>query len=79
MTVRKPLLREQNVNTDALISKGALVREDRKPTKKHVVNLHIPSNMLESITEAMKDRVGISRMGWILEAIHEKIQRLKNE
>lgn len=79
MAVRKPLEKFSPINIDALISKGAPVREDNKNTteKKDAtyINLRVPTNMLDNINEAMNERVGISRNAWILEAIHEKLKK----
>lgn len=78
MAVRKPLEKIiSDIDIDALISKGAHVIEDNKKesnTKKSThINLRIPKDMLAQINDCMKRRVGISRIGWILEAIQEKI------
>ncbi len=80
MAVRRPIER-QNVSEDEidrLISKGALVKEDvkEKKTKKFSnINFRIPTDMLNQVDETLQDRVGISRNGWILEAIQEKLKR----
>lgn len=83
MAVRKPLEKiVSNIDIDALISKGANVIEDNKKEsnqkKSTHINLRIPKDMLRKIDEVMKKRVGISRIGWILEAIQEKIERINN-
>lgn len=68
------------IDIDKLLSKGALVHEDMKPVeekKNSYLNLRIPTNMLAQVDEALKDRVGITRTGWILEAIHEKLKSLQ--
>lgn len=84
MVVRKPLEKTNisNIDIDALISKGAHViednkREDSKKKSTHI-NLRIPKDMLKHIDEVMKKRVGISRIGWILEAIQEKLEGVNN-
>lgn len=84
MAVKKPvekLISEQDIDT--LISRGAPVSEDKKkefdPKKSTHINLRIPKNMLNQVDEVMKKRVGISRIGWILEAIQEKLKRIENE
>lgn len=73
MAVRKI---EKRVDVDALIDQGAKVKEDfNKPEKEWVmVNLRVPKDMLRAVDAAVDRRVGISRTGWILEAMHEKIQ-----
>lgn len=80
MSVRKPLekLKDQIINIDALIDKGAKVKEDAKvdhEKKWTMINVRIMSVMLKEIDQAVSNRVGISRTGWILEAIHEKLKK----
>lgn len=72
--VVKAALKEKDV--DALIDGGAKVKEDVKRDSKQwiMVNLRISSEMLEEVDGAVADRVGITRTGWILEAIHEKLK-----
>jgi hypothetical protein len=70
MGVSKP--REKDV--EALIEKGAKVKEDCKSKEWFIVNLRISKSMLEDVDEAVEDRVGITRTGWILEAIHERLK-----
>jgi hypothetical protein len=83
MVVRKPVekIDLSDDDIDELISKGASVKEDIKNNdnkkKSTFLNLRIPKDMLSQINEVMKKRVGISRIGWILEAIHEKLEREK--
>lgn len=81
MAVKKPFEKkeEPEVNIKGLISKGARVKEDDKEKKWSHVNLRIPSELLNNIDEVLDDRFGISRNGWILEAIQEKLKRLDNE
>jgi hypothetical protein len=73
MAVRKI---EKRVDVDALIDQGAKVKEDFKKQEKEwvMVNLRVPKDMLRAVDAAVDRRVGISRTGWILEAMHEKIQ-----
>ena len=83
MSVRKPLEKSQNhqpmLDIETLISRGASVTEDNRMEAERKawthLNLRISIEMLNNIDEAMKERVGISRTGWILEAIQEKIKR----
>jgi hypothetical protein len=84
MSVRKPLERQNiesaSVDVDALIDKGAKVKEDKTTEELNgwtYINLRIPTNMLKEIDESVSNRVGIKRTGWILESIHEKIHRCK--
>lgn len=81
MGVKKQVEKQKHTeyDIDKLISKGALVREDIKPEeeKKNThLNFRIPTEMLSKVDEALKERVGISRNGWILEAIQEKLKTL---
>ena len=79
MSVRKRLERtrieESEVN--ALIEKGARVKEDHLADSREwmYVNLRISASMLKNVDKCVKDRVGIVRTGWILEAIHEKLAK----
>lgn len=82
MAVRKPVEKpkQSEAYIDKLISKGALVLEDIKleEEKKNThLNFRLPTEMLKKVDEALKDRVGISRNGWILEAIDEKLKKEK--
>jgi len=72
MGVRKQL---GKVDVDALIDNGAKVKEDfKKETKEWaMINLRISSEMLYDVDRAVNERVGITRTGWILEAILEKL------
>lgn len=77
MGVRKPLEKfKEEVDIDALIDGGAKVKEDlKKDTKKWpIINLRISVEMLEEVNGAVKNRVGITRTGWILEAIHKHLR-----
>jgi hypothetical protein len=78
MGVRKPLEKaKEEVDIDALIDGGAKVKEDFKRETKEwlMVNLRISADMLKEVDNAVADRVGITRTGWILEAIHEKLNK----
>ncbi len=86
MGVKKPVERFQKTEDEIekLISKGALVSEDIKVIAENAdnkkkeysyLNFRIPTDMLKKVDEALKERVGISRNGWILEAIHEKLKK----
>lgn len=82
MVVRKPIEKEKKTEADfeKMIAKGALVHEDIKPKedKKNAhINFRIPSDMLNNVDEALKERVGMSRNAWILEAIHEKLKKVE--
>lgn len=74
--VVKRQMEKQNVDVDALIDQGAKVKEDFGSEAKewHIVNLRISKKMLKEVDQAVDERVGITRTGWILEAIHEKLK-----
>lgn len=81
MGVRKPLEKSKEelkgeVDVSALINQGAKVKEDLKKETKDwtVINLRISTEMLQEVDEAVKNRVGITRTGWILEAIHKHLR-----
>ena len=80
MGVRKPIEKPKRseAEIDKMVAKGALVREDVKETDKRSthLNFRIPTEMLKKVDEALKERVGISRNGWILEAIQDKLKGL---
>jgi hypothetical protein len=63
---------------DKLILKGAPVKEDEKADdekRNSYLNFRIPTDLLKRVDEELKERIGISRNGWILEAIQEKLRR----
>lgn len=80
MGVKKPFEKPNDkiVDVEELIDRGARVKADNKvknnPKWTHL-NLRIPTTLLDGVDEAMNERVGISRTGWILEAIQEKLRR----
>ena len=79
MSVRKRLERkdEPDVDVDALIEKGAKVKEDRMAEirKWIIINVRITETILKEVDKCKSERVGISRTAWILEAIQEKLKR----
>ena len=77
MGVRRPLEKvKEEVDVEALIDGGAKVKEDLKNEAKEwtSVNLRISTEMLQEVDEVVKNRVGITRTGWILEAIHKHLR-----
>lgn len=76
MTVSKPL-EKKKPTIDELIDRGAPVKADIKRVREQKTNLNllIPVKLLQDIEQAMQELVGISRTGWILQAIHEKLKR----
>ena len=79
MSVRKKLEKEvkSTIDIDALINKGAKVKEDiiEDSKKWTYINVRISSEMLKDVDITVDDRVGITRTGWILEAIYEKLKK----
>lgn len=78
MAVRKPLVKiNDKIDIDALIDAGAKVKEDHneKAKKWAMINLRIAFQMLQDVDKAVQERVGITRTGWMLEAIHEKLKK----
>ncbi len=76
--VVKRLIEKTEDDIEKLIQKGSFVKEDikQKEQKKYThINLRIPCDMLFKVDEALNERVGISRNGWVLESIHEKLRR----
>ena len=83
MVVKKSLEKKSDpkISVDKLIDKGAKVKEDntelaRKWTN---LNLRITKDILDTIDAILENRIGISRTGWILEAIQEKLKRTELE
>ena len=74
MAVRKPL-DKKTVDIDALIEKGASVKQDASVKKWTIFNVRIPSDMLNCVDYRVLKRIGLSRTGWVLEAIQEKLKR----
>jgi len=79
MTVKKKNEENDQVLDElryAIISKGGSVIDDmltEQDWKK--ITLRISSEMLKKIKIALTQRPGLTRNAWILEAIHEKINR----
>jgi hypothetical protein len=86
--VMKKMTLPQEQMRDEIISKGGHVAADiernderQLASKKEwqIFGLRIKANMLNQIDKVLEDRVGISKTGWILEAIQEKLKRTENE
>lgn len=78
MSIRKPLEKsKEDIDVEALIDAGAKVKEDLKKEIKEwsIINLRISNKMLKEVDESVKNRVGITRTGWILESIYEKLKK----
>lgn len=74
MAIRKPPAKQ---SLDSLISKGAGVAKElvENEIQWTHVQLRIPVLLLDEIEKVLKGRYGISRNGWILEAIQDKISK----
>ena len=82
---RKPAARAASVpvDVDALIRKGGSVPEAESSLsserKTVPVTLRVPSGLLKQVDEFLKTQpVPLPRHTWLLEAVHEKLTRLKN-
>ena len=85
--VRKPKTPSQStsaVDVDALINRGGSVAtqlppETNTPQKENTtatVNLRIPTHLLSRIDQSLESRpIKTPRHTWILEALHEKLER----
>lgn len=64
-----------------IIDRGGHVQADNEAKKKEWINfcLRIKADMLGQIDKIVEERAGISKTGWILEAIQEKIKRTAND
>lgn len=71
MVIKKSQIKTQ----EEFIEKGAKVKSDVESLKKEWSHFHlrIRKDMLESIDNAVNQEVGITRTGWILQAIHKKL------
>lgn len=68
---------KKRVEIEKVIGKGGHVGADLEADKSEWTNftLRIKSSMSKEIDEALKETVGISKTGWILQAIQEKLRR----
>jgi TPP-dependent indolepyruvate ferredoxin oxidoreductase alpha subunit len=67
------------VELEKLIDKGAPLKEETKIQKSEEwtnINIRISKDMLSEIDESVKARVGITRTGWILETLYERLKGL---
>lgn len=63
---------------DQIISKGGEVAADKVATDKidwKMINIRVRADLLLEIDQELKDRIGIKRTAWILEAIQEKLKK----
>lgn len=73
MTIRK------KAELEKVIEKGGHVTADLNIHKPEWTNftLRIKSSMSKEIDEALKEIDGLSKTGWILQAIREKLKRIQ--
>jgi hypothetical protein len=67
------------VELEKLIDKGAPLKEETKIQKSEEwtnINIRITKEMLKKIDHTVKKRVGITRTGWILETLYERLNNL---
>ncbi len=67
-------------DVEKLIDKGAPLKNENKSGKSLEwtnINIRIPRSMVNEIDLCVKERIGITRTGWILEAIYEKLKGRK--
>lgn len=68
---------KKKVAIEQVIDKGGRVVSDQEVEKKWVnFTLRIRADMLKDIDDALEETVGISKTGWILQAIQEKLKGL---
>lgn len=81
MTIFKEKISNLKRKKENFVNAGAQVKEDIniEKAKRVQINLGIPEDLLKKVDESVKNRYGITRSGWVLEAIHEKLQRENNE
>lgn len=75
MAIRKPL------SVDEVINRGGNVSADKAEEKKDwkVFGLRLRKDLEDEIEGCLESRIGISKTGWILEAIQEKLKREKGQ
>lgn len=61
-----------------IIEKGAYVKADMEKKQWYNFCLRMSSEMSKEIDLALEDTVGISKTGWILQAIQEKLRGSSN-
>lgn len=68
---------KKKIEIEKFIEKGGHVRADLETEKNEWVNftLRIKKEMLKEVDEAVNSTVGISKTGWILQAIQEKLKK----
>lgn len=76
MVIKKKVEKNLEEQRTSIIEKGGEVRADnlKKENEKHSVVLRIPLPLLEMIDKEVGSRYGMTRTGWILEAIQDKLE-----
>ena len=71
MTISKKKLIEE------VLSKGGLASSEREDHSKEctTISLRIPNKLMKEVNNTVKDTIGISRTGWILQAMYEKLNK----
>lgn len=64
---------------EKIINNGGHVKSDIQPSKRYKMLCQtVRLDILQHVDEAVAERPGISRNGWIQEAIQEKLKRIKD-
>lgn len=67
---------KQRLHINKVIDKGAPVSEDREKEREWInFCLRMSKEMSNQIDDAMKETVGLSKTGWILQAIHKQLKK----
>lgn len=77
MVIKKKIEKNLEQQRAAVIEKGGHVGADQiiNENAKQSIVLRIPQPLLNDVDEKVKKRYGITRTGWILEAIQEKLEK----
>ncbi len=69
---------EVKSNLEKIIDKGGSVSADKmkNENKYYILNLRIHNELNEMIDGALKERIGLSKTAWILEAIQDKLRNV---
>ena len=68
---------KKKMELEKVIDKGGQVAADTQEKRWTNFTLRIRTDMLANIDEALEETVGISKTGWILQAIQEKLKRIE--
>jgi hypothetical protein len=81
--IEKPKVEDIEEAREKFINGGGLVLSDVEEMQKKDewtrLVLRIRTDAVEQIDNLIKDRMGVTRTGWILQAIEEKLKRSKKE